>query len=138
MGYECIASKSEDEGENWSNIYTVPLGCCHRPVAGFLDTGEIMITYRYRQGTQKGWLGRWTQNTFLAVTDTQTICSSKRTQQQVRIMPLHYDRSDQADLGYTGWIQFPDGEIYVVDYIRDDQPKCYIIGTSLCRKDIGG
>lgn len=138
MGYECMASKSVDGGETWGSLYTVPLGCCHRPVAGFLNTGEVMITYRYRQGAQKGWLGKWTQNTFLAVTDTQTICSGERAEQQVRIMPLHYDRSSQADLGYTGWVQFEDGEIYVVDYIRDDQPKCHIIGTSLSRQDIGG
>ncbi len=138
MGYECFATMSEDAGESWGPLYLIPLAGCHRPVAGFLDTGEIMITYRYRTGAQKGWLGKWTQNTFLALTDVETVCTADRRQQEVRIMPLNYDTSAESDLGYTGWVQFPDGEIYIVDYIRNDQPKCYIIGASLRREDIGG
>lgn len=138
MGYECMACMSHDGGLTWGELYTVPLAGCHRPVAGFLDTGEILITYRYRQGAQRGWLGHWTQNTFLAVTDRETVCSASRDRQQVRIMPLHYDPSSEADLGYTGWVQFRDGEIYIVDYIRGDQPKCHIIATALRREDIGG
>lgn len=138
MGYECFCCLSEDSGETWGPLYLIPLDGCHRPVAGFLDTGEIMITYRYRPGAQKGWLGKWTQNTFLAVTNKETVCTGDRKEQEVRIMPLHYDTSSEADLGYTGWVQFGDGEIYIVDYIRGDQPKCHIIGSSLRREDIGG
>ena len=137
-GLECYATKSLDQGESWSPLYTVPLACCHRPTAGLLDTGEIMITYRYRQGARRGWLGYWTQNTFLAVTDLETVLTGDRDHQQVRIMPLNYDPSPQSDLGYTGWVQFQDGLIYVVDYIKNRAEKCYIIGCSLTREDIGG
>ena len=137
-GIECLAACSEDGGLTWGNVYPIPLACCHRPVAGFLDTGEILITYRYRQGAQKGWLGLWTQNTFLAVTDRKTVLTDDRREQWVRIMPLHYDPSPRADLGYTGWVQFDDGLIYIVDYIVGTEEKAHIIGSSLYRSDIGG
>ncbi len=137
-GIECIAACSEDCGLTWGEVYSIPLACCHRPVSGFLDTGEIMITYRYRQGAQKGWLGLWTQNTFLAVTDCKTVLTDDRKEQWVRIMPLNYDPSPNSDLGYTGWVQFDDGMIYIVDYIVGTEEKAHIIGCSLYRSDIGG
>ena len=137
-GYECIVSKSLDDGLTWSPLYTIPLACCHRPTAGILDTGEIMITYRYRQGAKKGWLGYWTQNTFLAVSDKETVLTGDKEKQWVRIMPLDYDTSPESALGYTGWVQFDDGLIYVVDYIKNQEEKCYIIGDALTRADIGG
>lgn len=137
-GIECIAACSEDGGITWGEVYPIPLACCHRPVSGFLNTGEIMITYRYRQGAQKGWLGLWTQNTFLAITDCQTVLTDDRREQWVRIMPLNYDPSPNSDLGYTGWVQFDDGMIYIVDYIVGTEEKAHIIGCSLYRSDIGG
>lgn len=137
-GYECYATKSTDDGLSWGKLYTIPLSCCHRPVSGIIDTGEVLITYRYKQGAKKGWLGAWTQNTFLAITDRETVLTGDKTKQQVRIMPLNYDTSPQADLGYTGWVQFEDGTIYVVDYIKNQEEKAYIIGCSLTRADIGG
>ncbi len=138
MGYECFVAKSTDYGQTFGPLYTIPLSCCHRPVGQFINTGEILITYRYKQGAQKGWLGNWTQNTFLAITDKETLLSPDKKDQQVRIMPLHYDYGKYSDLGYTGIVQFEDGEIYIVDYIRNNEPNCYIIGTSLTREDIGG
>ena len=53
-----------------------------------------------------------------------------------RIMPVDYDRSPDSDLGYSGWVQFPDGEIYIVNYIMDDAPKAQIRGYSLRPEDI--
>jgi sialidase-1 len=40
-----------------------------------------------------------------------------------------------SDTGYSGWVQFPDGEIYVVNYIVDDAPKGQIRGYSLRKED---
>ncbi len=136
MGYECFCAKSEDDGESWSALYNIPLDGCHRPTAGRLQTGEIMITYRFRPGAQNGWLGYWTQNTFLALTDDETIWTGDRQRQRVRIMPLNYDPSPKSDLGYTGWVQFPDGMIYVVDYMVGAEKKAHIVGTSLLHSDI--
>ena len=118
-GWDCMKAISRDNGETWGEVINFPLPGCHRPVAGYLRDGRIMITYRFMQGG-KGWLGAWTQNFFAAVTDEQSAVSVRRDEASVRIMPLDYDRSPKADLGYSGWVQFPDGEIYVVNYIVDD------------------
>ena len=50
-------------------------------------------------------------------------------------MPLDYDRSPVSDTGYSGWVQFDDGEIYVVNYIVDDAPNGQIRGYSLRLED---
>ena len=55
---------------------------------------------------------------------------TSRGDQAARIFPIDYDRSRTPDLGYTGWVQFDDGEIYVVDYIVDDAPKAQIRGSA--------
>ena len=36
-----------------------------------------------------------------------------------------------SDTGYSGWVQFDDGEIYVVNYIVDDAPNGQIRGYAL-------
>ena len=54
-----------------------------------------------------------------------------REEAATRILPIDFDRSPKADLGYSGWVQFDDGEIYVVTYIVDDAPKAQIRGYAL-------
>ncbi len=93
-----------------------------------------MVTYRFMQGG-KGWLGAWTQNFFAALTDVESAKAKKRKQQWARIMPVDYDRSSVSDLGYSGWVQFDDGEIYIVNYIVDDAPNGQIRGYSLREDD---
>jgi len=120
-GLDAFKSISEDGGETWDGPFEMPLPGAHRPVAGMLNSGKVLITYRFSQGG-KGWLGNWTQNTFAAVTDVESCVARTRDEAATRILPLDYDRSSNADTGYTGWAQFPDGEIYVVNYIVDDAP----------------
>ena len=60
----------------------------------------------------------------------------ERPKRQLNIMPLDYDRNPTPDLGYTGWVQFPDGEIYVVNYIKDDSDKAHIRGYSFRMEDV--
>lgn len=119
MGYDCKKTISHDNGETWGPVIDFPLPGCHRPVAGFLRDGRIFITYRFMQGG-KGWLGAWTQNFFGALTDRESVLASRRDESTARIMPIDYDRSPLSDLGYSGWVQFPDGELYIVNYIVDD------------------
>ncbi len=119
MGLDCQKVISRDDGQSWSSVIAFPLPGCHRPVAGLLQDGRLMITYRFSQGG-KGWLGTWTQNFFGAVTDVESALAEKRNDAWVRIFPIDFDRSANSDLGYSGWVQFPDGEIYVVEYIVDD------------------
>lgn len=132
-GYDCFKAISYDEGETWNGVYQMPIPCCHRPVAGFLDDGTIMITHRFLQGGPV--YGARCQNTFAAFTDTESVLKTERNEQSVRIMPLDFDRNSVPDTGYTGWVQFKDGEIYVVNYIKDDASKCQIRGYSFYKND---
>jgi sialidase-1 len=119
MGWDCKKTISRDNGETWSEVIDFPLPGCHRPVAGILHDGKIMITYRFLQGGKSS-IGFGMQNFFAAVTDCDSALAVTRNEAWARIMPIDYDRSPKSDLGYSGWVQFPDGEIYVVEYIVDD------------------
>lgn len=133
-GRDCYKSLSRDGGETWSTPVRFPLPGCHRPVAGMLQSGRVLITHRLMQGG-KGWLGWWTQNFFAALTDIESCLAERREDAHTRILPLDFDRSAASDTGYSGWVQFEDGEIYVVNYIVDDAPKAHIRGYALCERD---
>lgn len=126
-GYPVLKVISKDNGQTWSDIYETPMDCGHRPISGFLHDGRVMITYRY--------IPYWQQNLFTAFMDSKYLFETDR-QYNMRIMPLDYDRSSAPDLGYTGWTQFEDGEIYVVTYIKDDAPKAQIRGYSFYPSDV--
>lgn len=131
QGWDCFKTVSHDNGETWRPAAEFPLPGCHRPVSGFLQDGRIFITYRFHQGGGGGW-GSGSQNFFCAVTDRASVSAETRNQAQVRIIPVDYDSATKADLGYSGWVQFPDGEIYIVNYIVDDAvDKGQIRGYSL-------
>lgn len=135
QGWDCMKTISCDGGVSWSEVMNFPLPACHRPVAGHLNDGRIMITYRHMQGG-KGWLGSWTQNLFAALTDNESALAPKRNEAWARILPVDFDRSPKSDTGYSGWVQFPDGEIYIVNYIVDDAiDKAQIRGYSLGIED---
>ena len=119
LGYDCIKTVSYDNGETWGPVVEFPLPGCHRPVAGVLKDGRIFITYRFMQGG-RGWLGTWTQNFFAALTDAESALAVRRSDAWTRIIPVDYDRSPKADLGYSGWVQLADGSVYIVNYIVDD------------------
>ncbi|MGD2175451.1 MAG: sialidase family protein [Candidatus Brocadiaceae bacterium] len=127
IGLDAFKSISRDGGRTWEGPRQMPLPGCHRPVAGMLQSGKVMITYRFMQGG-KGWLGWWTQNFFAALTDVESCLAPCRAEAHARIMPVDFDRSTQSDTGYSGWVQFPDGEMYVVNYIVDDAPMAHIRG----------
>ncbi|WP_409345422.1 sialidase family protein [Paenibacillus sp. MBLB4367] len=132
-GWDCYKSISRDNGETWEGPYRMPIPGCHRPVARMLKSGNVMMTYRFYQGGPVGYGS--TQNFFGAWMTQETALETDRRKQWVRIMPIDYDRSPLADNGYSGWVQFDDGEIYVVQYIADDSPKCQIRGYSLLEED---
>lgn len=139
-GYDCFKAFSYDGGETWDSLYNVPIPACHRPVSGYLQDGRILITYRFMQGGGVGRFGHFgagTQNTFMAITDEESALMKERRTQMARIIPLDYDRAVRStDTGYTGWVQFPDGEVYIVNYIVDDAPAAYIRGYSVNINDL--
>ncbi|MHB9032302.1 MAG: sialidase family protein [Anaerolineae bacterium] len=134
QGWDCYKTISRDGGLTWGDPIAFPLPACHRPAAGMLANGQVLITHRFMQGG-KGWTGWWTQNTFAGLTDVDSVLAGMRAEAHTRILPLDFDRSPASDTGYTGWVQFPDGEIYVVNYIMDDAPKAQIRGYALTLDD---
>lgn len=128
-GYDCMKAISYDKGETWQGVFEVPLPGCHRPTAGYLEDGSIFVTYRFFQGGC-GFFGSY-QNVFGALMSEESAKETLRNKQSTRIFPLAYDRNPKADTGYTGWVQFPDGEIFVVNYIMDDADKAWIQAISL-------
>ena len=127
-GYPILKVLSADGGESWSEIYNTSMDSGHRPVSGFLADGRVMVTYRY--------IPSGTQNTFAAFMSRESIEATGRREQRVRVVPLDYDRNPSPDLGYTGWVQFEDGEIYIVNYIKDDADKAFIRGYSFYPEDV--
>ena len=135
VGYDCKKVISRDNGSTWGPLIDFPLPGCHRPTAGMLRDGTILITYRFLQGG-RGWLGNGMQNFFAALTDRASVLAGTRGESYARILPVDFDRSPKSDLGYSGWVQFADGEIYIVNYIVDDAwDKAQIRGYSLHRSD---
>ncbi len=131
QGWDCKKTISHDNGETWGAVIDFPLPACHRPVAGHLRDGRVLITHRFMQGG-KGWLGSWTQNLFAALSDDASALAPVRREAWARILPIDFDRSPKSDTGYSGWVQFSDGEIYIVNYIVDDaRVKGQIRGYSL-------
>ena len=134
-GLDCQKAISHDGGRTWSAPIAIPIPAAHRPVAGWLQDGRCLVTFRMRQGGGNQWGGF--QNLMLAVADRQSVLSTKREESFTRIMPVDYDRALQADTGYSGWVQFPDGEIYIVNYIVDDAiDRAQIRGYALTPHDI--
>ena len=130
-GLPCMKVVSHDNGEHWSQVWLFPIPGCHRPTAGFLKSGNLLVTCRMMHGSTGGF-GKCTQNLLAALSDRESALLEADRGAWTRILPLDYDRSEVADTGYSGWVQFDDGEIYVVNYIVDNwRDKAQIRGYSL-------
>ncbi|MDH7568485.1 MAG: hypothetical protein QHJ73_02715, partial [Armatimonadota bacterium] len=52
------------------------------------------------------------------------------------VLELRNDRySPPGDFGYSGWVQFPDGEIFCAAHYRGDAPRSYVVGTWFREED---
>jgi len=127
--YKCI---SRDGGLNWQGPCPTLLGGCHRPVAGLLSSGDVLITYRHQPG-QPGWNaagpgGRttWARNTFAALETRSSALAMSLAGQSVVVLPLDHDANRESDGGYTGWVQLDSGSIMCVNYIKDNAPMAHI------------
>ena len=141
LGLPAFKSFSQDEGRTWDGVYNTPMDGCHRPVAGILPSGRVLITYRYRQGGGVGarltnqpssWRGTevsyWARNTFAYLEPIESAQARELAGQGGIILPLDHDRSPRSDSGYTGWVVLHDGRVFCVNYIVDDAPMAQIRG----------
>ena len=111
------------------------LSCRGRPSAGRLRSGEILITYRFCSGVSTS-LALYMETPKETVR-TEPLDPSKydTDYSEARFSFIDNDRSIHPDSGYSGWVQLPNGSLYVVNYVTDDAPRAQIRGYILTRED---
>lgn len=128
---DCLKAISHDSGASWEGVYKLALSGCHRPTTGFLKDGRILLTCRYHYGGKRS-----DRNLLGAIFDEETAKATQRSEQEVMIFPIDFDRNKTPDGGYTGWTELENGDVYVVNYIMDDEPKAQIRGYRFNVNDI--
>ena len=131
IGHKAI---SQDGGKTWSGPYPTFLTCCvGRPRAGILCSGEVAIVHGFQRLTPP-------RNLVLHV-ETQAIaadpdCTANYARQAGhRYFFIDHDRSIHCDGAYSGWVQRPSGDLFVVQYINDDGPYAHIRSYEIGRSD---
>lgn len=134
-GIDVLKMISYDGGVTWDGIYNMPIPAGHRPVITRLKSGRYLVTYRFNQGkfVKKRVHGHNIMGCLLTKED---MLETNRDNIESRIFPIDYDRNKNASCGYTGVVQFDDGEIYVVSHIKDDNPVARIRGYSFMEDDL--
>ena len=121
LGLPGFKAFSQDEGRTWEGVYETRMGGCHRPVAGLLPSGKILVTYRYLPAHSA-------KNTFAYLETVESAKTRDLREQRGIVLPLDHDRSARADGGYTGWAVLHDGRIFCVNYVVDDAPQAQVRG----------
>jgi|TARA_Y100000310_G_scaffold344170_1_gene455511 sialidase-1 len=128
VGLPAFVSYSWDEGKTWFGLNETRIWGCHRPVLGELQSGNFLVTYREQTSAFRDFFAK---NTFAQLLDPKTLvapfCNSAKDKlHRGIILPLDHDKSPRSDGGYTGWLQLPNGKIYIVNYITYPHRLAYI------------
>lgn len=154
LGYKVL---SKDGGKSWRGPFETHLrGLDGRPKAGLLASGEIAVTYRCdipndflamhvmsQDAARLEGVGDMIERKPMPEDIPGRLAADKgeaRLQYMTSYYPgrtliLDCDRSVHRDCGYSGWVQMPSGDIFVVDYINDDAPLAQIRGYLVNRSD---
>jgi len=122
-GLPAYVSFSKDQGVSWSTAAETRLFGCHRPVLGQLKSGNYLATYREQSFSMHA--AQWAKNTFACLIEKKSLSEEPFCARSI-ILPLDHDRNKKSDGGYTGWVELPNGNIYIVNYITAEAPKPYI------------
>ena len=134
-----MKSISSDRGLTWEG----PFAAGYWPTtgrinAGVLSTGEVMVTHRVGGFHPQGWFGYF-------IEEPETALERIPNEPEARLNPpaslwgmIDNDTSPHADHGYGDWVELPNGDVYVVNYIVDDAPedRPQIRGYRLTRDDL--
>ncbi len=119
---------SRDDARTWEGPYETDMLGCHRPVAGLLPDGRVLVTYR--QTSRSG--PNWAKNFAAYLEDQDSARETNPSRQTGVVLVLDHDRYTPADQGYSGWAALPDERrLYVVNYIRDTAAQAHIRGYVL-------
>ncbi len=135
-GFTGWKSLSRDRGKSWSQpLRTHMRSVCGRPSVGRLRSGEVAITYRTCVAVSAS-LALYVETPEEAVRTAPRDRNNYKTDFHAgRFALLDNDRSLYPDTGYSGWVQMPGGDMFVVNYIVDDAPRAQIRGYVVSRKD---
>ena len=132
-GFKCF---SDDGGVTWEGPYPTLMVGCHRPTAGLLASGRVLVTYREHLaltfGAQRLCAYLEDADSALKRGDHERVIE----RQTNRIMMLDYDNNARPDTGYSGWVQLPDGRIYSVNYIKREAPEAWIRAVVFRESDL--
>jgi hypothetical protein len=129
-------SLSTDGGITWGEPFRSQMhSCLGRPSVGRVRSGEVVVTYRFCCGVSTS-LAMYVETPAEAVRQSTPDLDNYRTDyRQARFAFLDNDRSLHPDGGYSGWVQLPSGDLYVVNYITDEAPRAFIRGYIVSRAD---
>jgi sialidase-1 len=122
---------SRDDGRTWEGPYETDMLGCHRPVAGLLADGRVLVTYRQTSRSRPN----WAKNFAAYLEDQVSAREVEPTRQTGTVLPLDHDRHSPADQGYSGWVALPGERLLVVNYICDTAPAAHIRGYVLALAD---
>lgn len=129
-------SFSRDGGATWDGIYPTSLVICRgRPRAGLLESGEVAITYGFGVSPRLLVLHVETQEIAADPQSVEHVETGHHIQANYRRFFVDQDRSIHPDGAYSGWVQLPDGDLYVIQYIVDDAPMAHIRSYRISRDD---
>lgn len=121
LGYNGFVAFSEDKGNSFKDLQEIPVKGMHRPFVGYLDDGNIFLSYREHLSSKN----RYMDLKMCSFSEEEV---SNSDSMQPETVLIDHDRSESADTGYTAWVQLSDGSILMANYIVDDAPKAYIRG----------
>ena len=130
---------SRDGGCTWSPLYgSGPWVYSGRPDVGLLHAGEVFLTTRVGAPQPGHWLGAYMEPPSVALQPTPLEGSPPP---EARWTLLDDDTNPtRPDWGYSGWVELPDGSLYVVQYITADAPapKSFIRGYRITQDFLAG
>ena len=128
-GLRCV---SHDGGRTWG-----PIAHCGRwrfsgrPAAGLLAEGRILVTTRVGAPQAGNWFGAFVESPENAL--------GRADEGSHSVLIENDTNPERPDHGYSGWVELPDGSVYVVQYITADAPahKPFIRGYRIQRSFFG-
>jgi len=126
---------STDDGETWSGPFPTFLTCCvGRPHARVLHSGEVAIVHGFQRFTPPRNLVLHVESSAIAG-DPDCVQNTGRHSGGHRYFFIDHDRSIHCDGAYSGWVQLPSGDLFIVQYINDDAPMAHIRSYQISRSD---
>ncbi len=126
---------SRDDGETWLGPFPTFLTCCvGRPHAGVLSSGEVAVVHGFQRLTPPRNLVLHVETGAVAV-DPDCVQNADKHAGGHRYFFIDHDRGAHSDGAYSGWLQLPSGDLFVVQYIKDDGPMAHIRSYQISRSD---